>query len=539
MAKFVCLFALAGLAAAGPLGVSNQDTVISSILTSLQPSIDAAIARALGESQFSSVTVQETVGPISFSGSSGNTDYQGSYGSEQSSFTSSFESSGSGSGSGSAAAAGTGSTFQSAGVGGVVFHNGAQSADNTAASFSGQISGGNTGFSGQVASHQTSGSKYQTSGNKYQTSGSGSAQFSAGQQVSQGAQKQVSAAGISSGSTFQSAGVGGVVFHDGASTASQEAVSTGHFSSAAHGGQQSVSHTSGNVAGSTQGLNVEKVTKVTVSANNQQAVVQNVMNALVPSVQAAVQAALLKYQQSQVASSTFSTQGQQTSGSTQTSGVTTTTVTETSISAAEETALVARIIKVLTPSITTSVRKALAARIQTVNANKQSSFGVSQQSSNQQSSFGTSQSTFGSNQQFSGNQQAFGANTQNSFSANQQSASQTSSSNASSGKLVSQIVAALRPSIALSVAEALEASRVSSQVSNSAFNVQSANTGFSSQAANSGFNSQSSSAQSSSFSSGGASSGAVSSGTLSSIFGNGDIHNVRVETPEYKIEYNN
>merc|ERR550519_1175298 len=530
MAKFVCLFALAGLAAAGPLGVSNQDTVISSILTSLQPSIDAAIARALGQSQFSSVTVQETVGPISFSGSSGNTDYQGSYGSEQSSFTSSFESSGSGSG--SSAAAGTGSTFQSAGVGGVVFHNGAQSADNTAASFSGQISGGNTGFSGQVASHQTSGSKYQTSGNKYQTSGSGSAQFSAGQQVSQGAQKQVSAAGLSSVSTFQSAGVGGVVFHDGASTASQEAVSTGHFSSAAHGGQQSVSHTSGNVAGSSQGLNVEKVTKVTVSANNQQAVVQNVMNALVPSVQAAVQAALLKYQQSQVASSTFSTQGQQTSGSTQTSGVTTTTVTETSISAAEETALVARIIKVLTPSITTSVRKALAARIQTVNANKQSSFGVSQQSSNQQSSFG-------SNQQFSGNQQAFGANTQNSFSANQQSASQTSSSNASSGKLVSQIVAALRPSIALSVAEALEASRVSSQVSNSAFNVQSANTGFSSQAANSGFNSQSSSAQSSSFSSGGASSGAVSSGTLSSIFGNGDIHNVRVETPEYKIEYNN
>merc|ERR550519_45000 len=290
MAKFVCLFALAGLAAAGPLGVSNQDTVISSILTSLQPSIDAAIARALGESQFSSVTVQETVGPISFSGSSGNTDYQGSYGSEQSSFSSSFESSGSGSG--SAAAAGTGSTFQSAGVGGVVFHNGSQSADNTAASFSGQISGGNTGFSGQVASHQTSGSQYQTSGNKYQTSGSGSAQFSAGQQVSQGAQKQVSAAGLSSGSTFQSAGVGGVVFHDGASTGSQQAVSTGHFSSAAHGGQQSVSQTSGNVVGSTQGLNVEKVTKVTVSANNQQAVVQNVMNALVPSVQAAVQAAL-------------------------------------------------------------------------------------------------------------------------------------------------------------------------------------------------------------------------------------------------------
>merc|ERR1712033_73079 len=399
----VCLFALAGLAAAGPVpvtyGVSSQDNVISSIMMSLQPSIDAAIARALGESKFSTVTVQESVGPVSFSGSVGNSDYQGSFGSEHSSFSSSFESSGSGSGSGSAATAGAGTTFQSAGVGGVVFHNGAQSADNTAASFNGQISAGNTGFSGQ-----TSGSKFQSSGNKYQTSGSGSTKFSAGQQVSQVAQTQ--AAGHNSGSTFQSAGVGGVVFHNSASTGSQKAVST-----------------SGNAAGSTQGLNVEKITKVTVSANNQQAVVQNVMNALVPSVEAAVQAALLKYRQSQVASTSFSTQGQQTSGSTQSSGVTTTTVTETSISAAEESALVARIIKVLTPSITTSVRKALASRIQTVNANKQSSFGASQ-------------STFGSNQQFAGNQQAFGAsqqsafgaNQQTSFSANQQSASQASSS---------------------------------------------------------------------------------------------------------------
>merc|ERR1711921_44976 len=120
---------------------------------------------------------------------------------------------------------------------------------------------------------------------------------------------------------------------------------------------------------------------------------------------------------------------------------------------------------------------------------------------------------------------------QTSFSANQQSASQTSSSNASSGKLVSQIVAALRPSITMSVAEALEASRVAN--AQNAFNSQSSAT-FTSQASNSG-----SSSQASNFNAGGASSGSLSSASLSGIFGDGSIHNVRVETPEYKIEYNN
>merc|ERR1712212_1027310 len=91
-----------------------------------------------------------------------------------------------------------------------------------------------------------------------------------------------------------------------------------------------------------------------------------VMTALIPSVEAAVQAALLQMKQSSVSSSAFQA-GQQTSGSTQVTGVT--TVTETSISATEENALIARIIKVLTPSITTSVRKALALRVQSVSSN--------------------------------------------------------------------------------------------------------------------------------------------------------------------------
>merc|ERR1711872_923644 len=137
-----------------------------------------------------------------------------------------------------------------------------------------------------------------------------------------------------------------------------------------------------------------------------------------------------------------------------------------SISAAEENALIARIIKVLTPSITTSVRKALALRVQSVSSNQQSSigaaqqFGVNQQSAStgsaQQATFGAggAGATFGASQQsFGTSQQSFGANKQSSLTT-------TSSSNVSSSKLVSQIVAALRPSITMSVAEALEASRV-------------------------------------------------------------------------------
>merc|ERR1711872_576350 len=235
------------------------------------------------------------------------------------------------------------------------------------------------------------------------------------------------------GVTFQSAGVGGVQFHG--SSGSQESVNAAQFSS-----------------------------------NNQ--AVSQVTNTQSTNVKAAVQAALLQMKQSSVSSSAFQA-GQQTSGSTQVTGVT--TVTETSISAAEENALIARIIKVLTPSITTSVRKALALRVQSVSSNQQSSigatqqFGVNQQSAStgsaQQATFGAggagatfgaggAGATFGASQQsFGSSQQSFGANKQSSLTT-------TSSSNVSSSKLVSQIVAALRPSITMSVAEALEASRV-------------------------------------------------------------------------------
>merc|ERR1719369_1943981 len=135
--------------------------------------------------------------------------------------------------------------------------------------------------------------------------------------------------------------------------------------------------------------------RLEVTVFNQQPTVQNVMHVLSPSVEATVQAAVLKYQQ--LASSTISNHSQQTLVTT-------------------------KIMDRLPLSFTTSVRKTLAARIHTVKANKQSFFeSASHHSSNQQLSTGVSQSSFGSNQQFLGNQQAsFGAN-QQAFGANQQS----------------------------------------------------------------------------------------------------------------------
>merc|ERR1712200_165562 len=96
------MFALAGLAASAPVvqyGVPanlNQEKVISNIMVSLQPAIDAAIEQALGGASFQTFSSKETVGPVQFSGSDGNSNYFGSFGSSQSSTTSTFESKGNG-----------------------------------------------------------------------------------------------------------------------------------------------------------------------------------------------------------------------------------------------------------------------------------------------------------------------------------------------------------------------------------------------------------------------------------------------------------
>merc|ERR1712211_116209 len=130
------------------------------------------------------------------------------------------------------------------------------------------------------------------------------------------------------------------------------------------------------------------------------------MIALAPSIEAAVQAALLnlRQQQSSVSSSSFSAGNQQNSasfsagssqqtsgsfsaGSQQSSGFSVSATQQ--VSAAEEQALVLRIIEVLTPTITTSVRRALASRVQSVQTVQvQAPAAVSQQNfaANQQSS---------------------------------------------------------------------------------------------------------------------------------------------------------
>jgi len=440
MAKFLCLLALTGLAAGAPkaLRVSSangQDAVLSSILVTLQPQIDNAIARALGESTLTVTKTQKSVGPVAFSGSLGNGNYQGAYGSKQSSFTSSY-----GTSSGNANSA------------------------STAAKHSGSVAHGSR--------------------------------------------------------HFQTAGLGGVVYGDSESTQATQAAQAGQVSSFI-GNQQSTN------SFAQQGISSQSAS---VSASQQKNVVQGVMTALAPSIQAAVQAALLNLQQQQstASTSTFTTGSQQTSGlsTSQVSGTSTVSASQ-QVSAAEEQSLVLRIIEVLKPSITTSVRRALASRIQTVQV-VQRPVSVSQQS------FGANQQLFGSNQQSS-----FG--TSSSSSLNTQSSSASSSSSANSSRLVAQIIAALQPSIALSVQEALDASRVSSTQTISS---QGFNSGFNSQAVNTGFNSQSSSSSGSSnlssgsISSGSVSSGSLSAGSLSSIFGNGEVSNVKVQRPGFSYEYN-
>merc|ERR1712098_854447 len=123
--------------------------------------------------------------------------------------------------------------------------------------------------------------------------------------------------------------------------------------------------------------------------------------------------------------------------------------------------------------------------------------------------------------------------------SNQFNSQSSSVSSADYSSLVAQIIAALRPSIALSVQEALEASRVTTtqvtSVNQGGFNPNAF--GSSGSSTSSSFQGSSSSSGSSSFS--GSSSVSVSgSSALSGIFGDVKWHNVKIESPQYNIEYN-
>merc|ERR1712203_925547 len=197
----------------------------------------------------------------------------------------------------------------------------------------------------------------------------------------------------------------------------------------------------------------------------QQKIVSAVIGSLTPSIEEAVMNALMANMATTQTQSSFSSTSTQSDA-----GFTSTSVSSSS----SEQTLITRIIEALTPSITVAVRRALKEKYES----QQAALLLQQQ------------------------QQEAAA-----FQASQQA---QQSSSVSQSELIAQIVAALKPSIAVSVQDALNASRfqqqqqqqqvIQSQVSNAA------------------------SQQSSS----------VSSGTLPNIFGeSGSAHNVKVETPEF------
>merc|ERR1711862_818231 len=157
-------------------------------------------------------------------------------------------------------------------------------------------------------------------------------------------------------------------------------------------------------------------------------------------------------------------------------------------SSSSEQVLITRIIEALTPSITTAVRRALKERYES----QQAALLLQQQ---QQEALLLQQQK----------QEALLIQQQQAaaFQASQQS---QQSSSVSQSELIAQIIAALKPSIAVSVQDALDASRVQQQQQQQVFQSQVSN---------------------------------LASGTLTNIFGeSGSAHNVKVETPEFNDEYN-
>merc|ERR1719278_1957497 len=231
-----------------------------------------------------------------------------------------------------------------------------------------------------------------------------------------------------------------------------------------------------------------------LSVSNNKKIVSAVIGSLTPSIEEAVMSALMANMattQTQQTQSTFS------STSTQSDVGFTSTSTSASSSSSEEQLLITRIIEALTPSITAAVRKALQERYES----QQAALLLQQQ---QQEALLLQQQK----------QEALLIQQQQAaaFQASQQS---QQSSSVSQSELIAQIIAALKPSIAVSVQDALDASRFQQQQQQQVFQSQVSNAA-----------SQQSSSN-------------LASGTLTNIFGeSGSAHNVKVETPEFNYEYN-
>merc|ERR1719357_1671071 len=389
--KALCMFALVGLVASAPYGKSSrkaaaavvpaaqdQEVVISQIMLSLQPAIDAAIDAALaGGNTVTTVTVEESTGPVSFSGTLGDTSYEGSFQSQQSSFNS----------------------------------------NSVSSSLNNDLS----------------------------------QQF---QQQQQFSTVPVSITGVQTGNVASN-------------VASNQA--------------SSVSTTT-----DSQRVQLDAATAKRVQ---QQKIVSAVIGSLTPSIEEAVMNALMANMATTQTQSSFSSTSPQSDA-----GFTSTSVSSSSSSSSEQ-VLITRIIEALTPSITAAVRKALQERYEA----QQAALLLQQQ---QQEALLLQQQQ------------------QEAFQASQQA---QQSSSVSQSELIAQIIAALKPSIAASVQDALNASRFQQQQQQ-----QQQQQVFQSQVSNAASQQSSSSSSSN-----------LSSGTLTNIFGeSGNVHNVKVETPEFNYEYN-
>jgi len=427
------MFALVGLVASAPYGKSSrkaaaavvpaaqdQEVVISQIMLSLQPAIDAAIAGALGETSVTTVTVEETTGPVRLTGSLGDSTFDGSFQSQQSSFSSNY---------------------------------------NSGSNLNNEVNAQQQVIGQQI---QATSQHLQNQHNSLAQGVSGASYHETGYPHTHDNQNQQQFAIVPISATISGSQTGNVASNVGSNQAS------------------SVSSTS-----DSQRVQLDASTAKRVQ---QQKIVSAVIGSLTPSIEEAVMNALMANMATTQTQSSFSSTSTQSDA-----GFTSTSVSSSS----SEQTLITRIIEALTPSITVAVRRALKEKYESQQAalllqqQQQEALLLQQQ---QQEAFLIQQ------------QQAAA------FQASQQA---QQSSSVSQSELIAQIVAALKPSIAVSVQDALNASRfqqqqqqqqvIQSQVSNAA------------------------SQQSSS----------VSSGTLTNIFGeSGSAHNVKVETPEFNYEYN-
>jgi len=429
--KALCMFALVGLVAAAPQravvpGIQDQEVVISQIMLSLQPAIDAAIAGALGETSVTTVTVEETTGPVRLTGSLGDSSFDGSFQSQQSSFSSNY---------------------------------------NSGSNLNNEVNAQQQLIGQQI---QATSQHLQNQHNSLAQGVSGASYHETGYPHTHDNQQQQQFAIVPISATISGSQTGNVASNVGSNPAS------------------SVSTTS-----DSQRVQLDASTAKRVQ---QQKIVSAVIGSLTPSIEEAVMNALMANMATTQTQSSFSSTSTQSDA-----GFTSTSVSSSSSSSSEQ-VLITRIIEALTPSITAAVRKALQERYEAQQAalllqqQQQEALLLQQQ---QQEALLIQQ------------QQAAA------FQASQQA---QQSSSVSQSELIAQIVAALKPSIAVSVQDALNAGRFQQQQQQ-----QQQQQVFQSQVSNAA------SQQSSS----------VSSGTLTNIFGeSGSAHNVKVETPEFNYEYN-